>query len=227
MSKRPVFWIVFLLLSALAVYFAVANFPRAFPIVSLDLRMDRAAALRAAASLAAQNRWGPDGVSRQAASFGVDDTVQTFVELAGGGKEAFRRMLDRGLYAAYGWRVRRFQEGETNETLVRFTPAGTPYGFVEKLRETAPGASLSEVEARRIAEDRARVWRVDLPAYAPVEASKEVKPGGRTDHTFVYERPVERLRAGRYRLRLVVSGDRLTELTHFVKVPEADRKSVV
>ena len=221
MSKRPVFWIVFLLLSALAVYFAVANFPRAFPIVSLDLRMDRAAALRAAGTLAAQNRWGPDGVSRQAASFGVDDTVQTFVELAGGGKEAFRRMLDRGLYAAYGWRVRCFREGETNETLVRFTPAGTPYGFVEKLREAAPGASLSEAEARHIAEDRARVWRVDLPAYAPVEASKEVKPGGRTDHTFVYERRAERLGEGRYRLRLVVSGDRLTELTHFVKVPEA------
>ncbi len=222
MSKRPAFWIVFLLVSALAVAFAVANFPRAFTIVSLDVRMDRAAALREAGSLATLHRWAPAGACRQAASFGVDDTVQTFVELAGGGKDAFRRMLDRGLYAAYAWKVRRFREGQTDETMVRFTPAGRPYGFVEKLREDAPGASLPQAEARRIAEEQAsRDWHVDLSAYAPAEASTETKPGGRTDHTFVYERRGERLGEGRYRLRLVVSGDRLTELTHFVKVPES------
>ena len=48
-----------------------------------------------------------------------------------------------------------------------------------------------------------------------------MKPGGRTDHSFVYERQDERLKEGRYRLRLVVGGDRLTGLTHFVQVPEA------
>ena len=41
------------------------------------------------------------------------------------------------------------------------------------------------------------------------------------DHTFVYERPDIRLGEGRYRLRLVVGGDKLTDLVHFVKVPEA------
>ena len=222
MSKRPVFWIILVLVSSLALFFAIANFSRAFPIVSIDLKMDRAAALRAARTLAEQDQWGPEGRFRQAASFSVDDTVQTFVELAGGGKEAFRQMLDRGLYSAYTWRVRHFRGGEEHETTVRFTPEGKPYGFTEKLRETAPGPSLSESAARRIAEDRAtRTWHIDLAAYVPVEASTEVKPGGRTDHTFVYERPAERLGEGRYRLRLVVSGDRLTELTHFVKVPEA------
>jgi len=221
MSKRPAFWIVYVLLAALAVWFAVVNFPRAFPIISLDLRMDRGAALRAADDLARRERWGPAGAHREAASFRGDDTLQTFVELAGGGKQAFRRMLDRGLYAAYTWRVRRFREGEKNETLVRFTPAGTPYGFVEKLADDAPGARLDPAAARRIAEDGARsVWHVDLAAFAPVEASQEVK-SGRIDHTFVYERRAERLGEGRYRLRLVVSGDRLTQLTHFVKIPEA------
>lgn len=177
MSKRPAFWILLVLLSGLAAFFAVSNFPKAFPIVSLDLRMDRLAALRAARSLAGQHHWGPAGGFKQAASFGVDDTVQTFVELEGGGKEAFRRMLDRGLYAAYAWRVRNFREGETNETMVRFTPDGKPYGFTEKLRETAPGPSLGEGEARRIAEQEATAtWHVALSAYAPVEASKEVKP---------------------------------------------------
>lgn len=222
MSKRPLFWIFFVLLSGISLFFAIANFSKVMPIVSLDLKMDRRAALRAARSLAEQNHWGPSGAYKQAASFSVDDTVKTFVELEGGGKEAFGSMLDRGLYAAYTWRVRHFREGEANETTVLFTPAGKPYGFVEKLREDAPGRSLSETEARTLAEDQAgRVWQVDLSQFLSAETSKEVKPSGRTDYTFVYERPSERQGEGRYRLRLVVGGDRLTQLTHFLKVPEA------
>jgi hypothetical protein len=54
-----------------------------------------------------------------------------------------------------------------------------------------------------------------------VEQSKEVRTGGRIDHTFVYERPDIQLGEGRYRLRLAVGGDKLTGLSHFVKVPEA------
>ena len=48
-----------------------------------------------------------------------------------------------------------------------------------------------------------------------------MRPSGRTDHTFVYERRNERIKNATYRVRMVVSGDRLTELTHFVMVPEA------
>src|SRR5207249_9768942 len=101
----------------------------AFPILTLDLRMDRAGALARAKALAAANRWEPGGAAHQAASFGIDDTVRTFVELEGGGRDTLRRMLADRLYAAYTWRVRLFKEGETRETLVRFTPDGALYGF--------------------------------------------------------------------------------------------------
>src|SRR5689334_7327225 len=222
MTKKPAFWIVLAALSVLSAVFAVSNFPKAFPIVSLDLRMDRAEALRAARSLATERHWGPGGTYRQVASFGVDDTVKTFVELKGGGKEAFRDMLARGLYAAYTWRVRHYRPGEANETLVRFTPEVRPYGFRERVKETEPGPALTEDDARRIAEQAASgPWHVDLSRYTRAETSKELRPNGRADHTFVYERPDQRAGEGRYRLRLVVSGDRLTELTHFLRVPEA------
>src|SRR5258706_8115843 len=222
MTRKPAFWIAFALLSLFSAAFAVSNFSKAFPIVSLDLRIDRAAALRQARALANENHWGPGGAFRQVASFGVDDTVKTFVELKGGGKDAFRAMLAKGLYAAYTWRVRHFEPGEANETLVRFTPDGRPYGFRERVKEAAPGPSLAEAEARRIAEQAATgPWHVDLARYARAETSKELRPNGRADHTFVYERPDLRAGEGRYRLRLVVSGDRLTELTHFLRVPEA------
>src|SRR4029453_11579478 len=76
--------------------------------------------------------------------------------------------------------------------------------------------------ARGIAErDAAARWHADLSHYALVEQGQERRQGGRVDHTLTYERPSPTLNEGRYRLRLVVSGDRLTEVTHFIRIPEA------
>ncbi len=221
MVRRPAFWIVLALLSAAAAFVGIRYFPQAFSIVALDITMDRGHALGQARAVAARNNLGPAGY-RQAASFSEDDEAQTFVELEGGGKEAFTRMLRQRLYEAYVWRVRHFQDGETNESTIRFTPDGRTYGFVEKLKEDAPGAALDAAAARRIAEDGAGAhWNVDLSKFTLAEAGQERRPSGRVDHTFTYERTDETLKEGRYRLRLVVSGDRLTEVTHFIKIPEA------
>ena len=219
--KRPAFWIVLALVSIAAAFISVRYFPQAFSIVALDITMDRDRALEEARSVMTRDRRGPSGY-RQAASFGLDEQAQTFVELEGGGKEAFTNMMRGRLYSAYTWRVRQFKEGETNETTIRFTPDGQPYGFVEKLSEDAPGAALDAAAARETAEREAAArWQVDLSHYALVEQGQERRQGGRIDHTLTYERPSPTLNEGRYRLRLVVSGDRLTEVTHFIKIPEA------
>ena len=222
MTRKLVFWILFLCVSAGILAVALPKFTRSFAVISLDLRMDRAAALSTAKQLAAQRGLGPGGALREAASFGVDDTVKTFVELEAGGAEAFRGMLSTHLYDAYTWQVRLFREGETREVTLRFRPDGIPYGFIDKLREDAPGASLSTDSARVIAEtEAARDWGLDLAHYTPLEPSTEIRSGGRADHTFTYERNDATAGEGRYRVRLVVGGARLTELTHFLRVPEA------
>jgi hypothetical protein len=219
--RRPAFWILLGLISLGATAAAVHYFPQAFSIVALDITMTRERALNDARAIVARDQLGPPGF-RQAASFALDNETQTFVELEGGGKGEFTRMLREQLYAAYTWRVRHFREGETNETLVRFTPDGQPYGFVETLKEDAPGAALDAADARRRAEEAARArWRIDLALFGLVEQGQERRPGGRVDHTLTYERSAPTLGEGRYRLRLVVSGDRLTEVTHFVQIPEA------
>jgi len=226
MFRKPVFWIVFVLVAAGCVIYAARNFSTAFPVVTLELEMDREQAMAAAAQLAAQRAWGPED-ARQAASFDLDSRLQSFVELEGGGRDAFGRMLKEGLVSPYTWQVRSFREFETTETRVSFTPAGEPYGFVEKLPEDQPGAALDAERARQIAEHAATSeWSVDLTQYEPVEQAEEARTGGRVDHTFVYERPNLTVgEEGRYRLRLVVAGDRLTELTRFVKIPQAfDRR---
>ncbi len=221
MLQSRSFWILFTLVAVASTALAFVYFPRAFPLVSLDLSMDREMALTTARNMAVGQDWGPSEF-RQAASFGLDSRVQNYVELEAGGNDAFRKMINEGRYAPYTWRVRHFKEGETLETSILFTPAGRPYGFSQKLSEDAPGASIGRDEAQSVAEQTAiDVWKIDWSEYELVEASQEVRPGGRTDHTFVYRLRNEMIGEGEYRLRLVVGGDNLTALTHFVKVPEA------
>ena len=223
--RKPVFWAAFAAFAVACTAFAVANFSRAVSIVELDLEMNRASALSAARQLADDHGWGPSGY-RQAATFRVDDRARSFVELEGGGPAAFAGLLDEGPFHPYQWVVRHFRGGEVREVEVRFRPDGAPYGFRERLSEDAPGAALEPDAARAVAENGTGApWNVALDRYEPVEASEEKRPGGRVDHTFVYERPDVQAGEGRFRLRLVVSGDRLTELTHFLQVPEAfDRR---
>ena len=148
--RRVVFWIVLAVAAAAAAALAVRFFPRAFSIVALDIRMDRDRALEEARAIVAREGFGPSGY-RQASSFTLDAEAQTFIELEGGGKETFTHVLRQGLYSAYTWRVRHFREGETNETTVRFTPDGKPYGFVETLRG---GRAGGRARCRRRQADR-------------------------------------------------------------------------
>ena len=219
-TTRPLFWFLLVALSIAAAVFAFRYFGEAFPLVTLDLRMDRETALAQGQTLADRFGWGPEDFV-QASSFGLDSGVQNFVELEGGGKPAFARLLEEGLYHPYTWRVRHYREKETTETLIRFTPAGRPWGFRERLPEDQAGTTLQGEAAQTLAEQRAASdWEVDFGSYELVEQSQELRPEGRIDHTLVYEYSRRIIGEGRYRLRLVVSGDRFTELTHFIWIPE-------
>jgi len=51
MFRKPTFWVLLVLVAAASAWLGIANFSRAFPIVSLDITMDRAAALEGARAL--------------------------------------------------------------------------------------------------------------------------------------------------------------------------------
>ena len=177
MFRKPIFWIVFVAVSLGSVYFGVRYFSKAFPIVTLDLRMNRDQALARAAELASKFQFPPSGY-RQAASFSGDQQVQNFIELEAGGTESFQLMMSAGHYHPYKWTVRHFQPGETRETALWFTPRGDPYGFAVKLPENEAGAALEPDRAREIAEQSAvRDWQIPFDTYRLVEQSKEVRPG--------------------------------------------------
>jgi membrane protease YdiL (CAAX protease family) len=220
-SRSPLFWILALLLSVGAVVFSVRNFADAFPVVGLELEMDRDGALEAARELSVRHGWGPEGF-RQAASFSdPDPQVRTYLELELGESDPLGRLRAQGIHP-YRWEVRHFREGETREVSIRFTPAGEPLGFRLRLPEEAPGPALPAEEARALAEEGATLhWGMDLQGYELVESAQETRPGGRVDHVFVYLRTGADLGEGDVRLRLGVAGDLLSEVAPFVRVPQA------
>ena len=74
MTRKPWFWVALALLAVACAVFGFVNFPRAFPIVNLNIEMDRATALQRAAELADRHGWGPEN-PRSAASFDLDRSV--------------------------------------------------------------------------------------------------------------------------------------------------------
>lgn len=218
-TRRPLLWAIFAGLSLVCILFSIKYFSQALPITHIKLTMNREIALTQARLLCEKLKLGPRN-AQQAASFETDAETQFFVELEAGGKAAFKNMIRDSLYEPYTWQVRHFHESEHNEVTVVFTPNGTPYGFRKTLAETVAGAHLSTKQAQKIAETFAQTWPLDLSCYKLIESSQETKPSTRIDHTFVYERTEQHIGAGRYRVKIVVSGDTVTELSPFVKIPD-------
>ncbi|MEI8326631.1 MAG: CPBP family intramembrane glutamic endopeptidase, partial [Betaproteobacteria bacterium] len=222
LEKRKSFWVALLLAALLSVGAAAWLFPKAMPLLQLQVSLSRDQALDAAAALQAQ-RFSELTTTRAEAGFEHDDTLQNYIELEGGGAAAYTALLGQRFIAPYHWSVRRFSESQEDELSVRFTPEGFPYGFTRKVPEKAPGAALTEAPARVIAEAGARsllgeaLWK----SYAPLSASQVTRPGGRIDHSLVYEHQGEQRAQARFRLKLVVAGEQLIELTPYAFVPQA------
>jgi len=224
LTRKPLFWIAYALLSAAALVVAIHLFPRAIPLVNLDVRMNRAEALAAGEALAVRYKLGPPG-ARSAARFDHDGTAQNYVELEGGGRAAFAELTRGDVYSPYWWAVRLFALGTIEEAFIRFKPDGTPEGFARQLPETyvrdEATKALAAGDARALAEARARAdWGVDFARYTLLDQSQVTRTSGRVDHTFVYERP-ERYGEARVRLRLAVVGDELAGVAPFMFVPES------
>lgn len=220
-THKPIFWFLLTAASLACIGLSYNYFSTAFPIVNVALAMNRSEAMQKASDVATQLHIGP-AEFHQAASFDVDNDVQTFVELEAGGKEAFTQMIKDPYYAPYQWTVRHFKECDKHEAYFKFKPDGTPYGFIETLSENMPGAALEIAQAQTIAEHTAATtpWNIQLTDYHLVESSKEVRPGGRIDYQFTYERNGIVIGKGFYRLLVVVSGDKVSQISHSVKIPE-------
>ena len=222
LTSRKAFWAMLLALAIASAGTALWLFPRAMPLLQLNVSMSRDQAQAAANELRTQ-RFAELATTRTVARFDHDKDLQNYIELEGGGVDAFTALLGQRFVAPYHWTVRLFSELQEDELSVRFTPDGRAYGFTRKVPEKAQGAALNEGAARALAESGARSLLDDAlwTAYAAQSASQITRPGGRIDHSFVYEHQTEKRGEARFRLRLLVAGDRLVEVTPYAFVPQA------
>lgn len=219
MHRKPLFWIALIILVIISCVFIYRYGNRVF-FFDLKITMNAKSSKAAAFELAKSQNLKLEGY-KSSAAFLTDENFQNYAELKCGGRKAFTRVLDSGIYHPIYWYVRLFKPGETREFNAYYSPTEKLLSFIETVPETEKGAALPRSDAQSLAEGEAvSKWKLDLKPYKLIEAKADTKPNGRVDHSFVYERTDAKLGEALYRLNLTISGNRLTSLHHFVKVPD-------
>ncbi len=192
-------------------------FRRAFPEASIEFKVDRAGARSVAEKLLRERgRDIPGG--RFAGEFSVDETAKVYLERELGLERA-GKIYGREA-KIWQWRMRWFRSGVKEEEYVTVSPLGELVGFESVQKEDAPGARLSEADARAIALRFLASRQMPESALKAIEATPVSRPN-RTDWTFVDEKAGIRFADATVRFATTVAGDRVTGFSEFVHVPEA------
>ena len=216
-AKVLLLWI---LAGLIGVGVAYSFFFRAFPEASVEFKVPRAEALRAARQFAEAHGTKLDGYDSTIV-FDVDETAKTYLEREVGLQRA-NRMMAENVHVWY-WQARFFRPLQKEEFDVRVDPAGTVVGYSHELEEAAPGARLERAEAQAIAESFLRdALHTDLTAYdfREEEANLTERPA-RRDWSFSWERRGFRAKDAPYRLKVSLAGDHVSGYEEYLKVPEA------
>jgi hypothetical protein len=200
-------------------------FPRAFPILALDQRMTRQLAVQRADSFFRARSLAP-AATRTAVRFGADDSLLTFVDLAGGGKDSLDAIVRGRDVAPFTWSVRAFAPLDPHEARVHFAPDGRLVGFRRDFADADARPALSPDSARRMAEHVLSAWLGEpLARWRMVTSSYETrKTSGRIDRTFTFERSDRRIGDAPIRMNIVIAGDAPSAARLYVVVPESFRR---
>jgi hypothetical protein len=196
-------------------------FPRAFPIVVLSNRITREVALQRADSFAKAHAL-PSG-ARTAIQFSRDDSLHTFIDLAGGGADSLEALVLGNDAAPYRWSVRAFTPLDVHETKIHMAADGRFIGFERKFAEADARPALDSAAAQRMAHDVLVQWLRETPERWTLAATsyETRKTSGRVDRTFTYERRDRKIGGAPARLAVVIAGDTPSQARPYVDVPES------
>ncbi|MEA2763446.1 MAG: hypothetical protein QOD47_2730, partial [Gemmatimonadaceae bacterium] len=200
-------------------------FPRAFPIVALKQSLTRDVALARADSFFHAHSLAPAG-ARTAVRFQGNDSLRTFVELAGGGHDSLNALARGKDLAPFIWSVRAFVPGNPREALVHFAPDGRIIGFERKLADADRRPAVSADSGQRLAELALGTWIDDNSnRWKLVTASYETKKtSGRIDRTYTFERVDRRIGGAPIRAEVGIAGDTPSRVRAYVEIPESFRR---
>jgi len=214
-----------LVVGVVAASAAVWLFPRAMPTLSLGQHMSRQAALARADSFFAVHALAPDS-ARRAVRFQGYDSLQTFVDLAGGGRDTLNALAEGKDVALFTWRVRAFVPGDPHEARVSFALDGRIVAFRRILPETDARPAVTPEEGQAMAEDVIASWLgEDTTRWRVVTSSYETrKASGRIDRTYTFERKDRRIADAPIRMDVVIAGDTPSAARPYVVIPESFRR---
>ena len=206
------------LLAAVSLAVGVHYFYRAFPEASIDFRVTRDEAKAQAADFLA-SRGFDLAAYRHSAIFRYDNQTKTFLERELG-LEGATQVIGNPVQL-WRWSNRWVRELEKEEFQATVTTSGELVSFSHLIEEEAPGASLAEAEARRLAETflTGELGR-DLTALDFVEAQVQERPN-RIDYTFSWKLRDFAVGDAHYRFYVRLQGDQIGGFGEYLKIPEA------
>ena len=206
------------LLAAVSLAVGVHYFYRAFPEASIDFRVTRDEAKEQAADFLA-SRGFDLAAYRHSAIFRYDNQTKTFLERELG-LEGATQVIGNPVQL-WRWSNRWVRELEKEEFQATVTTSGELVSFSHLIEEEAPGASLAEAEARRLAETflTGELGR-DLTALDFVEAQAQERPN-RIDYTFSWKLRDFAVGDAHYRFYVRLQGDQIGGFGEYLKIPEA------
>jgi membrane protease YdiL (CAAX protease family) len=203
---------------AVSLFIALKYFSRAFPEAAIRFHVNRSESEKIARRFLDQRGFKVAGY-RHAVIFDYDDMTKLYLERTQG----LRRMdqLTRGPVHLWRWSNRWFKPQQQEEFRVDITPAGQVAGFVHRIPEAAPGASLAQGEAQHVAESFLnQVMGFNLSNLEFEEAQRQKRPA-RTDYTFTWKQKNVNLGEGSLRDAVRVDGNQIAAYHEYVKIPDA------
>jgi membrane protease YdiL (CAAX protease family) len=208
-------------LGLLSLLFFAVFYDQAFPSAALDLSISSAEIKQRAHTYLRDQGYDLDGY-KSVVTFGGSSWSSYYLQRTLGIPQTNELIQEANLPIWY-WRVRWFRPLQKEEFRVYLAPdTGDVVALSHTVLEDAPGASLSQAEARTLAEgylSEDRRW--DLGDWEEVSASSNDRPGGRTDHYFSWKRREWDVGESQLRLSVQVQGAEIGYYDYWLKTPEA------
>jgi membrane protease YdiL (CAAX protease family) len=209
--------VICLALLAGTAWYTARNFYRAFPEASIDFRVNRDEA-RELARQFLSSQGDNTAAYRNAASFAYDDDAKTFLEREAGLERANRILSTQ--VRLWRWAYRWYRPQQKEEFRASVTPGGEVAGFSHEIAEDAARPSISDDEARQLADTflRTRMHR-DPATLDFVETSSQTR-ANRVDRTFTWKVRDFEVHEATYRVEVMLLGNEVGGYHEYLKVPE-------
>ena len=205
----------------MAIFILFFNY--AFPVASIDVRINREEALKESADFISQHGFDP-GAFDKTIIFHSDYHASVYLQKTLGIKGS-NELIRQGI-PVWFWRTRWFKELEKEGFIVDIDPSsGEIVNYYYFVLEDEEGADLNKNKAMKIAAEEIALQGIELDNYELKDSTIQ-KQKRRTDYHFVWEKKDCQLEDARLRLRVEIYGDKLGKFRRFLKVPEEFRRYV-